>query len=152
MFHFWNLHQILNILKKKIIVIANVFQKLQTVRNLLIPLSEKSRFRTHFDSRHAKASQALTKSPWEFFYHVFTSFSGKLIPKISPLVLGEILGAFVNTLTADAKYPVQDCENLLLPIQMDLSGKPKAFSQLFIPFLESTSNFKIFEKEDDCHS
>ena len=67
-------------------------------------------------------------------------------------MLGEILGAFVNTLTADAKYPVQDCENLLLPIQMDLSGKPKAFSQVSIPFLESTSNFKIFEKEDDFHS
>ena len=71
---------------------------------------------------------------------------------MSPLVLGEVLVVFVNTLTADSKYPVQDCENLFLPIQMQLSEKPKAFSQLFIPFLESTSHFKIFEKEDDCHS
>ena len=71
---------------------------------------------------------------------------------MSPLVLGEILGVFVNTLTADGKYPVQGCENLQLPIQMQLSEKRKTFSQFFVPFLGSTSNFKDFEKNDDCHS
>ena len=35
LFDFWNLHQILNILKKKMIVIANVFPKLQTVKILI---------------------------------------------------------------------------------------------------------------------
>ena len=30
---------------------------------------------------------------------------------MSPLVLGEILVVFVNRLTADVKYRVQDCEN-----------------------------------------
>ena len=71
---------------------------------------------------------------------------------MSPLVLREILGFFINTLTADGKYPVQDCENLQLPVQIQLSEKPKAFSERFVPFLESTSNFKHFEKKDDCHS
>ena len=33
-----------------------------------------------------------------------------------PLVLGEIVGVFVNILTADDNYPVQDCQNLLLSI------------------------------------
>ena len=42
---------------------------------------------------------------------------------MSPLVLGKILAVFVNTLTADGKYPVQGCENLQLPIQMQLSEK-----------------------------
>ena len=37
---------------------------------------------------------------------------------MSPLVLGEILRLFVNTLTADDKYPVEDCEKLPLTIQM----------------------------------
>ena len=50
---------------------------------------------------------------------------------MSPLVIGEILGVFVNTLTADGKYPVQGCENLQLPIQMQLSEKRKTFSQFF---------------------
>ena len=50
----------------------------------------------------------------------FSAFSGKLILKVSILVLGETLEVFVNTLTVDGKYPVQDCENLQVPIQMQL--------------------------------
>ena len=72
----------------------------------------------------------------------FSSFSGKLIPKVSPLVLFDFLALFANTLTVDGKYPVQDCENLQLPIQIELSQKRKSFSQFFVPFLESTSNSK----------
>ena len=53
---------------------------------------------------------------------------------MSPLVLGEILGVFVNTLTADGKYPVQGCENLHLPIQMHLSEKHKSFSEFSFHF------------------
>ena len=71
---------------------------------------------------------------------------------MSPLLLGEILSVSVNKLTADAKYPIQDCENLLLRIKIQLSEKPKAFPKLFVPFLESTSNFKHFGEEDDCQS
>ena len=71
---------------------------------------------------------------------------------MSSLVIGEILGVFVNTLTADGKYPVQGCENLQLPIQMQLSEKRKTFSEFFVPFLESTSNFKYFQKTDDRHT
>ena len=62
----------------------------------------------------------------------FFSFSRKLIWIISSLVLGEILGVFVNTLTADVKYPVQGCENLQVPIQMQLSEKGKTFSEFFV--------------------
>ena len=65
---------------------------------------------------------------------------------MSPLLLGEILDLFVNILTADAKYPVEDCENLRLPIEMQLSEKRKP-SQFFIPFLKFTSNFKHSEKK-----
>ena len=48
---------------------------------------------------------------------------------MSPLLLGEILRVFVNTLTSDGKYPVLDCENSPLPIQMQLSEKRKTLSQ-----------------------
>ena len=40
---------------------------------------------------------------------------------MSPLGLGEMLGVFVNTLTADGKYYIQQCYNFQLPIQMQLS-------------------------------
>ena len=69
-----------------------------------------------------------------------------------PLVLGEILRVFVNRLTSDDKYCVQDCENLPLPIQVQLSEKRKTLSEYFVPFLEFTSNFKHFERKDDPHS
>ena len=67
-------------------------------------------------------------------------------------MLGEIKGAFVNTLAADGKYLVQNCENLQLPIQMQISEKRKTFSQFFVPFLKSPSNFKHFETKDDGHT
>ena len=151
-FHFWNLHQILKILKKRMILIANVFPKLQTLKILVRPQSKKQRFRTRFESQNVKASQVLAKSPWDRFSVVFSSFSGKLISKMSHLVLGEVRVLFVNRLTANAKYPVQDCENLQLLIQMQLYEKQKTFSEFFVPFLKSTSHFKDFEKRDDCHS
>ena len=48
-----------------------------------------------------------------FFHH-----SVEVDLEMSPLVLGEVLEVFGNTLTADGKYPVQYCKNLQLPIQM----------------------------------
>ena len=82
----------------------------------------------------------------------FSSFSLNLIQKMSPVVLAEVLLVFVKIWTADGKYPVQDCDNLQIPIQMQLSEKRKTFSEFFVRFLGSTSNFKDFEKNDDCHS
>ena len=66
--------------------------------------------------------------------------------------LAEIVGVFVNTLTSDGKYPVQGRENFQLPFQTQLSEKRKPFAEVFVPFLDSTSNFKYFERDDDCHS
>ena len=43
-FQFWNLNQILNIFKTRMIVIANVFPKLGTAKILLRPLSKKCSF------------------------------------------------------------------------------------------------------------
>ena len=151
LFHFWILHQILNILKEKMIVIANVFPKLQTLKIFVRKLSQEHRFRTGFGSQHVKASQLLPKSPRERFYHVILSFAMKLIWNMSPLLLGEMLRMFVNTLAIDLMYPVQGCENLQLPIQMQLCEKQKNFSQFFVPFVESSSNLKHFEKKVDCH-
>ena len=59
---------------------------------------------------------------------------------------------FLNTLSADGKYPLQYCGSLQLPIQMQLSQKKKKFFSVFIAFLESTSIFKNFGKKDGGHS
>ena len=46
LFHFCILCQILNILKEKMIVIANVFPKLQTLKIFVKKLSQENSFRT----------------------------------------------------------------------------------------------------------
>ena len=51
---------------------------------------------------------------------------------MSRLVSGQILGVFLYTLSSDGSYPVQGCENLQLPIQMQLSEKQKTFPQFFV--------------------
>ena len=64
---------------------------------------------------------------------------------MSPLVWREILRVFVDTLTVNDKYLVQLCKNLQLQLQMQLSEKPKKFSEFFVPFMQSISNCKHFE-------
>ena len=59
---------------------------------------------------------------------------------------------FRNTLTVNDKYPVQDFVNFSSSIQTILSIKPTKFSDFFVSFLESQSNFEHFEKKDDSHS
>ena len=66
---------------------------------------------------------------------------------MSALLLGKVLGVLLNTLTADGKYDVQDWENWQLPMIMKLSEKHKTFPEFFVPYLESTSNCKHFEKK-----
>ena len=61
-----------------------------------------------------------------------------------PLVVREFLVEFFHTLTADGMYLVQDSEILPLPMQIHISEKRKTISQVFVPFMESTSNFKHF--------
>ena len=75
-------------------------------------------------------------------------------PHLENISLSDMLNPrlFRNTLTANDNYRVQDCENLPSPIQMSLSLERNFFSDLFVPFLESTSNFKHFEKKDDRHT
>ena len=82
----------------------------------------------------------------------FISLLGKQIWKMSLLVICEILRLFVTILTADDKHPLWNCENLPLPIQMQLSKKRKTFSHFFFHFwnLHQIPNFS--KKEDDRHS
>ena len=100
LFHLANLHQILNISKKKKIVIANVFPKVATVQGLDTPLNIQRRLKTFFDSQHVKRFQTLVQSSWEHFYHIFSSLWGEVILKTSPWFKFGVIGCFVNTWTA----------------------------------------------------
>ena len=82
-------------------VIANVFPTLQTLKNLVRPLTKKRLFRTSFDSQYFKVSQTLEKYSWEHFYEIFPSLWWEMIREISPSFKFQKIRVFVNTWTAD---------------------------------------------------
>ena len=63
---------------------------------------------------------------------------------MSLLVISEILGLFLNTLTTDDKYSLRNSENLSESIKMQLSEKQKTFSGLLAAFMKSLLNFEHF--------
>ena len=128
------------------IVKATLFWKLQTMKDLIKPLSKKYCFRRPFESQQVKGCQTLVKSAWEHFHYFFSSLWGNLACKKWSLSMSYILGVFRNTLTSNDKYPFGDCKNLSSPIQMQLYWKSKTFHYCFVLFSKSTSNFKHFEK------
>ena len=68
------------------------------------------------------------------------------------LVRSEVLGQFVNTLTADYKYSRYNWENLWQQVPMHISPKLKTFSGFFLVFLKSTLNLEYLERKDQSHS
>ena len=68
--HFRNLHEILNIFKKKMTFIADLFPKLRTPKHVDRYLSKKSRFKGLFDRQHGKRVQTLLRSEPQHRYHI----------------------------------------------------------------------------------
>ena len=99
-------------------------------------------------------SEHLRQSPCQRVPNTLIIFfhRGKLLRKMSLLVICEILEHFVDTSTADNKYSSRNSEILLEPIQMQLSKKQINFSEFFASFLKSKSIFQRFQEEDDLHS
>ena len=62
------------------------------------------------------------------------------------------LRLFVNTISAVDKCSLPNADNLMQPIQMQLSQKLKTFSEFFPEFSKSRFNFEHFQKKDDVHS
>ena len=70
---FPELNQIFKLLRKNMIVIATLFLKLQTVKDLVRPFSRKHCFRTRLDSQRVKGPQTIVKSTLEHFQQIFSS-------------------------------------------------------------------------------
>ena len=140
------LHQILNILKKKIILIGYVFTTLRTQKHR--EMSKKSLLRRPYNKQHEKRSQTLLNYERHHFYYIFSPIKKKMSLKMSLLLTCKILGLFVNTFTDDDKYSAPNSDSLIEPIQMELSKKQKTVSHLFSQFRESILNFEQFGKKE----
>ena len=63
------------------------------------------------------------------------------------IVICKTLGEFVNTLNVAHKYSLLTRDNLMQPIQMQLSLIKNFFSQFFPAFPKSILNFELFQNE-----
>ena len=142
----------MNIFLKNLTLIADVFPKLRTQKNLVRSMPKKSSFKGSFGKQHGKRAQTLLKFAWQHLYHIYWSLWMQLTCKKSLLVICKISRLFPNSLSAYGKYSLFNRDNLSQPIQMQLAGKQKTFSQLFSAFLKSSLNFEHFQKKDDSHS
>ena len=68
------------------------------------------------------------------------------------LVRSEVLGQFVNRMTAAYKYFFQTLDNLRQQVRTLIILRPETFSRFFIALLKSTLNLEYFEKKDQSHS
>ena len=134
----------MHIFKKKMTLIAEVFPKLRTRKNLVRSTSKKSRFKGTFGKQHGKQAQTLLKFEWKHLYRIYWSLWRQLTSKKSLLVICKISRLFPNTLSADGKYSLLNRHNLMQPIQMQLSRKLKTFYEFFFAFLKSSLNFEHF--------
>ena len=98
-------------------LIASIFPKLQTAKDVVRYMSKNPRFRRPFDREHDKQSAVLFKSQRQDLYHIYSSLWKNMSWKKSLLVICKILGLFINTLTADDKYSLLNRDNLTQPIQ-----------------------------------
>ena len=120
--------------QKNMTIIADVFPKLRTPKNVVKQISKKSPFRGPFDKKHAKGDRTLLKSERHNLYHIYLSLSRHLSCKKSLLVICKYLRLFLNTLTADHKYSLLHRDNLRQQIQMELSQKQKTLFQFAAAF------------------
>ena len=131
----------MNIFKQKMTLTVDVFPKLQTANNVFRQIAKTSRFGRPFDKQHNKPSQTLLKSALRHLYHIYWSLLRKLSWK-PLLVICRIVGLFVDTLNTNDKYSLLNRDNLMQPIEMQLSKKQNTFSGPFSAFLKSKSNIK----------
>ena len=67
---------------------------------------------------------------------------------MSTLVISEILGLFVNTLTPDDKYSRRNIQIFWQQLQTSLSQKGKTFCRFSIVFLKCAWNLQRSEKQE----
>ena len=60
----------LNIFRKKMSLIANIFPKLQTPQNVVRYMSKKSRFKGNFDKQHGKRTKTQLRSEGQYRYPI----------------------------------------------------------------------------------
>ena len=97
--------------KKKMILIADSFWKLQTPKNVVRSTTKISRFWGPFEKQDGKRTQKLLKFEWQHLYHIYLSLRRQVRRRKPLLVIWKILGLFVNTVTTNDRYSLLNTDN-----------------------------------------
>ena len=125
-------------------LIADLFPKLRTQKNLVRSMPKKSPLKGSFEEQHGKCAQTLLKDQGQLLYHIYWSLWGQLTYKKSLLVICKISRLFPNTLNADGKYSLFKGDNFTHPIYMP---KTKNFISIFCCIFEIWFKFSTFWKK-----
>ena len=124
----------MNILKKKMTLIAYLFLRLRPAKNVVRYMCKKSRFRLPFQKEHGKRVSTLFKVEWQHLYDIYSASGRQFSWKNLLLVRCKSLRLFVNTMSAVDKCSLPIRDNLMEPIHMKLSQKLKTFCSFFLHF------------------
>ena len=135
----------MNIFKKMINLIADVFPKLRAPKIVLKQISKKFSFRGPFEQQNDKWDQTLLKSEPHHLYHISCSFWRQFRCRKFLLVICKVLKVFVIIPARNDKYSPFNRDNLRQPINMQLSQKQKTFSEFVSGFFKGRLNFEHFQ-------
>ena len=132
--HFWNVHKIWNIWKKRMSVLAWLVPKVLLAKEVATETSTKSCFRTPFGNQRVNGFQTRLKVARHHYYPLFPWIPCELSWKKTALLWSSILRRFANTLIGDDKYSCRNMQNFLQQLQTLLSQNRKTFSSYFMYF------------------
>ena len=85
-------------------LIADLFPKLPTLKNMVRSIPKKSCFRESDKNQRGKSAQTLFKFEGQLLDHIYYSLGSQLSYKRSLLVICKISKLFPNTLSTDGMY------------------------------------------------
>ena len=124
----------MNIFKKSMTLIASLFLRLPSAKNVVRYMSIKSCFRLPFQKEGSKRVSTLFNFERQNLYHIYWSTRRQFSCKNSLLVICKSLRLFVNTISAVDKCSLPSTDNIMQPIHMQLSQKLKFFLNFFLHF------------------
>ena len=124
----------MNIFKKRMTLIRYLFLRLPPAKNVVRYMSKKSAFRLPFQKEHGKRVSTLFKFERQNVYHIYWSTRTQFSCKKSLFVICKSLRLFVNTMGAIDKCSLPNIDNLMQPINMQLSQELKIFLTFFLHF------------------
>ena len=133
-------------------LIADVFPKSPTPKNMVRSMPKKSRFGESVEKQQGECAQILLKIEGQLLHQIYLSLGRQLPSKNSLLLIRKITKLFPNTLSDHGKYSLLDRDTLTQRIQMLSSPKQKLFSEFFSSFFKSSLNLEHLQRKDDTHS